>query len=286
VSFVDWEPLPALQPQSSIELGAYFPASAELVGLALDEREESAQVYVLEARTGLYQLSGSGAALVFDLRSSQVRNTIDPAPPAELTDVAFNLARSRELGAPSFALTAENDGYALDLPDPYLRSYFCYFPTSYEPLAAQAASVSQELRQQGIPVVERTEAVALNPGTLQIVAQPRTLRVDNGDVAGSELFVFDSSGGDPIGTWRLERGEFAAGGAAFQQESYLVFGFGSDLYYTGDWGSDIVHQLHLEGVAKITGLAARTNGDLLVLDGPNRRLLQVGLQQIVAALSN
>ena len=287
VRFLDSEPLLALQPQSSIDLSGYFPVSAQLVGVALDERDESAQPYLLEARSGLYQLTSSGVQQVFDLRASRViGGTGDGSPPVELTDVAFDRVRSEQKGTPSFALTAENDGFALDLPDPILESYFCYFPETFEPLPGPAPSVSQELRQQGIAVVERTEAVALNPITHQIVAQPRTLRLDSGDVAGSELFVFDAAGGSPIGTWRLERNEFAAGGAAFQLGTYLTFGFGSDLYFTGDWGSDVVHQLHLDGVGQITGLAARANGDLLVLDGANGRLFELGRDQIAHTLGN
>jgi hypothetical protein len=284
---IDWDPLPSLLPRSSQELGAYFAPGAELVGVALDERDESAQPYLLEAHAGLYQLTASGSELVFDLRASRVSGgTGDGSPPVELTDVAFEPVRSSEQGAPVFVLTADNDGFALDLRYSDLASYFCYLPRSPEPLPTPGPSVSQQLRQQGVAVVERTEAVALNPITRQIVAQPRTLRLDNGAVAASELFVFDPAGGNPISTWQLEQGEFAAGGAAFLQGSYLMFGFGSDLYFAGDWGSDVVHQLHLEGVEKITGLAARANGDLLVLDGPNRRLLEVGLQQLAVALGN
>jgi hypothetical protein len=39
----------------------------------------------------------------------------------------------------------------------------------------------------------------------------------------------------------------------------------------------VVHQL---------GLAARANGDLFVLDGANRRLLEIGIEQIARALGN
>jgi len=287
VRIIESDPLPSLLPQSSREIGAYFPPGAELVGVALDDRDENAQPYLLEAHAGLYQLTGSGAQLVFDLRASRVINgTGDGSPPTELTDVVFDSLRSGEQRAPTFLLAAENDGFALDLRLPYLDSYFCYLPGTFEPLPAPGPSVSQELRQQGIAVVERAEAVALNPITGQIFAQPRTLRLDSGAVAGSELFVFDTAGGTPIGTWRLEREEFAAGGAAFQLGGLnLVFGFGSDLYFVGNWGSDVVHLLHLEGVEQITGLAARANGDLLVLDGPKRRLLEVGLQQLAVALN-
>ena len=47
-----------------------------------------------------------------------------------------------------------------------------------------------------------------------------------------------------------------------------------------------MRQLHVEGVGQITGLAARANGDLLVLDGANQRLLELGLEQIAQALGN
>jgi hypothetical protein len=282
---IDIDPLPSLLPQSSRELGAYFAPGAELVGVALDERDESAP-YLLEAHTGLYRLTATGSEQVFDLRTSRViGGTGDGSPPVELTDVAFEPVRSRAQDAPVFVLTAENDGFALDLGEADLHSYFCYLPTRADPLGAPGPSASEQLRQQGIAVVERTEAVTLNPITWQIVAQPRTLRLDDGTIAASELFVFDTVGGNPIGTWRLERAEFAAGGAAFLLGSSLLFGFGSDLYFENDWGGDVTHQLHLEGVEKITGLAARANGDLLVLDGPNRRLLEVGLRQLALAFN-
>jgi hypothetical protein len=47
-----------------------------------------------------------------------------------------------------------------------------------------------------------------------------------------------------------------------------------------------VRQVHLSGVERITGLATQPNGDLLVLDGPTRRLLELGVQQIADALGN
>jgi len=283
--------LPVLTPQASVELAAFFPASAQLVGVALDgrdgAREEAAPPYVLEAHSGLYRVTEAGAELVFDLRASRVLGgTGDGSPPPELTDVAFDRARTNASGKLTFAVTAENDGYALELPGSTLQSYFCYFPPSGPaPLAAQSTSISLELREQGVPVVERTEAVAINELSQQIAAQPRTLRIDDGSVAGSELFAFDASGGTPIGTWRLDRTSFVAGGAAFFTQTSLALGAGPDLYFTGGWGQDVYRQLYLKGVLKITGLAARANDDLLVLDGPSKRLFEVGLQQVVDALN-
>ena len=136
-----------------------------------------------------------------------------------------------------------------------------------------------------MPVVERTDAVAINELTQQIAAQPRTLRIDDGSVAGSELFAFDAAGGTPIGTWRLDRTDFVAGGAAFFAQEALALGSGRDLYFTAGWGEDVYRQLSLDGVTQITGLAARSNDDLLVLDGPSKRLYEVGVQQIADALN-
>jgi len=279
--------LRVVTPQASVDLAAFFPAGAQLVGVALDGREEGAPPYVLEAHSGLYLVTEAGAELVFDLRASRVLGGMgDGSPPPELTDIAFDRARTNASGKLTFAVTAENDGFALELPGSTLQSYFCYFPPSEPaPLAAQSTSISLELRQQGVPVVERTDAVAINELSQQIAAQPRTLRLDDGSVAGSELFAFDATGGTPIGTWRLDRTSFVAGGAAFFAGVSLTLGAGPDLYFTGGWGQDVYRQLYLKGVLKITGLAARSNDDLLVLDGASKRLYEVGLQQVVDALN-
>jgi hypothetical protein len=98
--------------------------------------------------------------------------------------------------------------------------------------------------------------------------------MDTASVAGSELFVFDSTGGQPIGTRRFERSDFVAGGAAFLFQSSLVLGSGDGLYVSGGWTSDARHVATVSGVA-ITGLASLPSGNLLVLDGPGKRLLEL-----------
>jgi hypothetical protein len=235
----------------------------------------------------LYQLAASGPELVFDLRASRVvGGQGDGSPPPELTDVAFDDVRTLESGRVTFALTAENAGFALALPDSTLLEYFCYFPRSsaLAPQEVPRVTVSQALRAEGVPVLERTEAVAINRNTREIVAQPRTLRLDDGSVAGSELFVFGGEGGEPVGTFQLARREFAAGGAAFWIGNYLVLGSGPDLYISGAWGEDLVRQVRLDGVEEITGLAVRPDDALLVLDGPHRRLVEIGMEQLEQAL--
>lgn len=278
--------LRVVTPRASVELAAFFPSGAQLVGVALDGRQGGAPPYVLEAYTGLYRVTDGEAELVFDLRASRVLgSTGDGSPPPALTDIAFDRARTDASGKLTFAVTAENDGFALELPGSTLQSYFCYLPPSGPAASAEpSTSISQELREQGVPVIERTDAVAINELDLQIAAQPRTLRLDDGSVAGSELFAFDAAGGTPIGTWRLDRTSFVAGGAAFFAQA-LTLGAGPDLYFTGGWGQDVYRQLYLKGLKEITGLAARTEDTLLVLDGPSKRLYEVGLQQVVDALN-
>lgn len=189
---------------------------------------------------------------------------------------AHDRSRCDTAGSPRFVLTAENDGFLLSLPSAALTSHFCYFPSLTDEAATPTPpGVSQELRAQGIPIVERTEAVAVNDGSGQIFAQPRTLRMDGAGVAGSELFVFDTAGGQPTGTRRFERTDFAAGGAAFVFQTSLVLGSGSSLYITLDWDDDVRRIARVAGGSEITGMASLRGGNLLVLDGPSKRLLEL-----------
>jgi hypothetical protein len=267
----------ALEPLAITDLGSFFPESARLVGVAL--APDTGQLYVLEARAGLYEITSDAARLVFDLPASRVvAGTGDGSPPIELTDVAVDPSSvGGPAGSPRFMLTAENDGFLLSLPSTTLTSHFCYFPSMVddEPTPVAAPSISQELRAQGIPIVERTEAVAVNEQSGQIVAQPRTLRIDGAGVAGSELFVFDATGGQPTATRRFERTEFVAGGAAFVFQTSLVLGSGSTLYITQGWGDDVRRIASVPGASEITGMASLPGGNLLVLDGPSKRLLEL-----------
>jgi hypothetical protein len=270
--------------RASRELAPLFPADAELVGVAVDALDSAGTAYVLEARTGLYAITATGAELVFSLpESAAVRADGDTRPPAELTDVAFHPWQSTP-GSPSFAVTAENDGFALTSGGSVLHSFFCYFPSSMESSVVAPLSVSQELRAQGIEIKERTHAVAVHPSNGQIFAQPRTLRLDDGSVAGSELFMFARDGGQPIFPRRFEISEFAAGGMAVVSDRTLALGYGSDLYVTDDWVSPARWVAMLEGVT-IEGLAVTPEGHMLVLDGPGKRLLEIDAESIRGVVS-
>jgi hypothetical protein len=246
---------------------------------------------VLEAHTGLYLLTDSGPELVFDLRTgSVVGGNQTGVFPAQLTDVAFDPLRSA-VGAPQFVGTAENDGFSFGLNNSLLLSYFCYFPDTLGTAAPDEGepSVSQQLRADGVAVMERTDAVAINPYTGQIFAQPRTTRLDARTIAGSELFLFEQSGGQPVATRRFERLDFAAGGMAVAFGDTLVLGFQNEIYIAAAWEDDARRFGVLEGVGSIEGMAVDLDGGLLVLDGPGKRLLHIESDEVGAqfnALSN
>ena len=248
-----------------IELENLLPSDAELTGVAIGPN--TSKLYVLDARRGVYELEDGRASLVFDLQNASTTGAdgtrIDP--PAELTDVAA-IMDGTEL---AFVVTAENDGF-IAYTDNRLESHFCYLPGWEEASpdgspTDQVLTVSQEQRLRGVDVLERTEAIAVHPITGDIYAQPRTHRVDNRAVLGSELFVFDSEGGDsPYNVQRLEDRNFVAGGMVVESDSSWWLAQGSDLFISS--GTEMVHVATVDGT--VTGMALdEAAGQLIVLDG-------------------
>ena len=184
-----------------------LPADSDVVGVTVSPEGRR---YVLDSTGRLYLLEPSRATLVFTA----------PAP-IELTDIVA-------LGGERFAVTAENDGFMLDVHNQSFSSYFCYLPGSFDvdPMVVPP-SVSQMLRNEGIEVKERTESVAFNPETLQLFAQPQTIRLDTGAVVGSELFVFSDGGGQPIQVRSMNNIGFLAGGMVAVDGTRLLLGQGS-----------------------------------------------------------
>ena len=125
---------------------------------------------------------------------------------------------------------------------------------------------------------ERTESVAFSPENLQLYAQPQTIRVDTGEVMGSELFVFSDGGGQPIQVREMPRPSFIAGGmVAVDGGSRLMLGARNELYGDGsERGPERGSGSSMPSI-DISGLALDTNGDLLVLDRAGRRLLATTL---------
>ena len=260
-------PLPPPPPRSEwkaeIRLDGLLPPGAVPVGVAVDP---SGRRYVLDRRSGLYQLDGASARLVISI--TDVAATLGLGLDLELTDVAA-------LGEDRFALTAENDGFLLDLRDRSVRSYFCYLPsnTGSTPPPEEVSSVSQTLQREGVPTRQRTESVAFSAENDLLLAQPRTTRLDTGAIAGSELFMFLSSGGQPFQVRSLPDPTFMAGGMVSSGQRVLL-GSHDKLYTMTAWSpATLLRQF--QAPLEITGMAREPDGDLLLLDGAGRRLLKV-----------
>jgi hypothetical protein len=195
------------------------------------------------------------------------------------------------LDADRFAVTAENDGFLLNLRTKELTSYFCYLPSvpppvdepggvaggPSQPPISTPLSISQTLELQGVAVKQRTESVALNPDTRQLFAQPRTIRLDTGGVAGSELFVFAEGGGEPIQVLPLAQTDFVAGGMVAAPGNRLLLGAGSAIFETTlSDGLKVVRQL--DQAIEIAGMARAPDGSIWVLDSASSRLLKVEVE--------
>ncbi len=247
---------------TTVELEGLVPQNAKLVGVAVTP---NGSLYVLEENTGLYRVDGGSSSLVFDTEDLGLRFGLEPS--TLLTDVT---ATSDTV----FAATAENDGYLLDISDGSLRSYFCYLPEvgvgpSDPPPAVM--SVSQTFQLQGIAVKQRTESVGYQFSDGALFAQPQTIRVDTGEVVGSELFMFDASGGEPVNVVTMPDVSFIAGGMLPVGDEVLL-GVGSLIYRVGIGSPPRVSTTLPPDVA-ITGMARAATGQVLLLDGENLQLL-------------
>lgn len=248
-----------------------LPADAVLVGLAIQPDNE---FYVLDQRSGLYRVDEQSSSLVFNTSG---------LGGVELTDVVA-------LDSTRFALTAENDGFSFDSQTQELTSYFCYLPSvppessEPEPEPGQPSgggspgptlpvSISQRMQAEGVAVKQRTESVAFNNRTGQLFAQPQTIRLDDGSVVGSELFVFDRSGGEPIQVLPLEQG-FVAGGMVTIPDDRLILGAGSTVFEATTGGLSFPI-LEVGAGIVISGMARAPDGAIWVLDGAAKRLLRL-----------
>ena len=250
------------ESESELELRDLFPDDAVLVGVTV---APDGRRYILDQRSGLYEISDSSATLVLNTTG---------LTGLELTDVVA-------LDADRFALAAENDGFLFDRRTGTFSSFFCYLPAPPAPPEGlpteppiEPISISQALQLEGIPVKQRTESVAFNPDTRQLFAQPRTFRLDTGIVEGSELFVFGEGGGEPIQVLPFADTSFVAGGMLAAPGDRLILGAGNGIYeLTLGVGLELLREL--DASIDITGMARASNGDLWILDGPARRLAKV-----------
>ena len=122
--------------------------------------------------------------------------------------------------------------------------------------------------------------------------QPRTIVLEDGSVAGAEVFVFAPTGGEPIATQSLGNPDFLAGGmVAVREENsqtfidYLILGSGGSLFRMTQ-GLEPERLVGFADLTAITGLSLAQNGDVLMLDGARKQVLRVaGLPSASALLA-
>jgi|SRR5215471_17686522 len=256
--------------ESETNLRGLLPENAVVVGVAI---APDGTRYVLD-RSGLYRLGESSATRVWStFRSGDETWATDTGRSVvvkvEPTDVVA-------LDNQRFAVTAENDGFLLDLRDQSFTSYFCYFPSTPAtpaPTPSQPISISQTLQAQGIAAKQRTESVAFNPVSHQLFAQPQTFRMDTSTLEGSELFVFGPAGGQPIRVIPLDP-SFVAGGMVATSDGRLIVGARNAIYELTTAGRlNLLREL--DAAITIAGMTRSPDGELWILDGAGQRLTTV-----------
>ena len=260
------QPTPGAEWKAEVRLDGLLPAGAVPVGVAVDPLGRR---YVLDRRSGLYQLDGQTAKL--EVGSTELGALAGLGLDFELTDVAA-------YGRDFFVFTVENEGLVFDRRSRAITSRFCYLPAPLgppPPVDAPPPTVSQTLRMAGIEVKERTESVAFNRDNGLLLAQPRTVRMDTGVVAGSELFLFQPPGEQPVAHATFADPGFLAGGMVALGARVLL-GSGDKIFQRAEYQLDpFIVVRDFAAPVEITGMARDLDGDLLVLDGAGRRLLKV-----------
>jgi hypothetical protein len=253
---------------SELALAPLMPESRELTGVATTRDG----LYVLDRHHGLFEVLSDRVVPVFTLAELPSRFGL----PATLTftDVVA-------LDEQRFALTAENDGYLFDRSANTLVSHFCYFPPleeapdTGEPVFLENSSVSQVLTAQGIPARQLTESVAFSPESGMLFAQPRTFRMDTGEVAGAEVLTFPSSGGGaPEQVFPILNPNFVAGGMVTDGGVRLILGAGNALY-TMETNAQPALLRSFEADLRITGMARVASSLVVLLDDVGKRLLWI-----------
>jgi hypothetical protein len=106
------------------------------------------------------------------------------------------------------------------------------------------------------------------------MGDPQTIRLDTGEIVGSELFVFPESGGEPRQVTAMAQLSFLAGGmVAVGGQSLLLGAHGSLYRATSNGVPALVHTF--ASPLEISGMARATDGNLLLLDGAGQRLVEV-----------
>lgn len=202
--------------------------------------------FFFDQNAGLYALDAAGHATLV-IAAAELPQPDEPVQ-SPFTDVVA-------VGPGRFALTAVNDGFVLDVAARTLTQHFCYLPDDSPSWLWQ-----------------RTDALAYDPITDQIWAQPNTYDMEN-VWQSTQVAAFDRATGADLAWYGMPTGAIEAHGMAILADTRIVLAEGSSLYSYNrfdrlDGAVTLLRDLSDEGVDRIEGLAYdATTGSLLVLDG-------------------
>lgn len=227
-------------------------AEVKAVGVTVDS---DGNRFFFDEQAGLYRLERDGRATLVRALAELPATDVPVQPP--FTDLVA-------VGPGRFAITAIGDGFLLDTVADTMLQYFCYVP-------------------DGLPddLVQRTDALAYDPVTARIYAQPRTY--DLAEVLQyTQIAGYDRATGLDV-AWYTTPNELASGGMVIVPSMGMVVGDGSRLlsYDLELQTLTFISDLAAAGLDTIEGLAFDDAADsILVLDGPNQELVEVPVSRL------
>lgn len=219
------------------------------VGLTITP--DTDELVLLDANSGVYKLDATRRfQMVVDMESLLVQSTNGWG----FTDIAA-------LGSDTYALTALNDGFLLDLHDNTLRQHFCYVP-------------GQFIVEIGQTITQLTNGVAFDPTTSRIIAQPVTYTIQNQQAVRSDVATFAITGGEGDDWHPIDDLEFLSGAITVDLDGTLWLANGSDLYQYDLVHDDLLFSQSLDRfrVTDVMGMVFH-NGDLVVIDNPTHEIV-------------
>jgi hypothetical protein len=223
-------------------------ANVDPVGVAIGANGER---FVFDEQRGLYQVTGDTAVPVVSMHELPVTTVPLQLPFTDLAAISPGV----------FALTAIGDGFLLDTTAMTLTQHFCYLP-------------------DGTPsdLMQRTDAIAFDPATDRIYAQPVTTTTD-GMFQYAQMAGYERATGNDL-AWYAAPDSLAATGMAIVPEHGLVVGQGSRLaqFDVATSQTSQLADLTAFGVRSIDGLAVdAAAGTLLIVDRETDELVEIEL---------
>lgn len=242
VSVLPTIPVPVTEPSAVV---SEVPVRAEVgapTGIAIEPESGRRLVLGFDGR-------------VTDLETGEL--VWQPLPGA--ASAPFGFTDLVALSVDQLAVTAQSDGFLVDLRAASMAPHFCYEPEGWEEVPNEPIQVS------GCLALDRVGA--------RFYAQPRTIEnAGYGTVTGSFLAAYDAGGGADIAWWALPDASFVATGmvalpSATGATERLILASGAELFAFDIAAAELAPAADLGplGVESIAGLALDARAQTLLL---------------------